>query len=212
MGGFNVFHGPTELKDKTFSGDVKVDGPLSFSTIKVKGTLIVDGPVSNSKNSEIEKLEVKGPVDLSGMKIKELDAKGPINVEESTIDKIEVDGAANLKQVKIEKIEVAGALNADSIHVEDSLEADNVVHAKNSKFKKVTVKSENSVFDNSSIEELIISEPKQENQKQTVVLSGTTNIEKDIVFKVDGGEVIVKGDKVIMKDVVGGTRKDEKDL
>lgn len=212
MGGFNTFQGPTELKDQTFSGNVKVNGPLNFSGINVKGTMTVDGPVTKSKNSEFAKLEISGPAELADVKIQEMDITGPFHCIDCAIGKLNVTGSATLERVRLNDLNVSDALNTNGIEVKEVAEAFGAVHIKDSKFKTLKINSEDATLHNATIEELIIVEPKQAGQKQTVVLSGTTSVKNDIVFKAGEGEVVVKGDKVLMQGIVGGIRKDDKAL
>ncbi len=212
MGNFNAFQGPTELKDQTFSGNVKVSGPLNFSNINVKGTMSVDGPVTKSSNSEFAKLEISGPAELADVKIQEMDIKGPFHCVDCAIGKLNVSGSATLERVRVSELHVSDALNTNGIEVKDIAQALGSVSVKDSKFKTLKINSEDATLENATIDELVILEPKQAGQKQTVVLSGTTSIKNDIEFKAGEGEVVVKGDKVIMQGIVGGIRKDDKAL
>lgn len=205
-GASDVLYGETDLKYKTFMGDLKIDGPTTFNDIKVEGSTTIIGPVKDSSDGTFASLDIEGPADMTTISARKLTMRGPLTCGKCTLDEVNVLGPVTLTETNIQNLTVTGPLGGDGIDVKVFAQVFGPVNVKNSHFEKLELNSTEATFNDTGIEEIVVT-PDESNRQQVIILTGSTVVESDIVFQSGNGEVEVRGNGVKYKGVVGGIFK-----
>lgn len=184
LGSFNVveaetFTGSTSLKSKTYE-QLTLYGPSDLQDIKAT-SLSVEGPLT------FQKLEISGKASVNG----------PVKGDEGKFDQLVIRGPFEAKNIKGRTLDTWGPVSLTDANITGNVKITGPLKAKRSQFKDIAVAGSSSLED-VSVDNITF------NKDKTLTLSGKTIVSGNITFESGNGEVIVKGDNVIIKGQIKG--------
>jgi hypothetical protein len=172
--GPNVYYGPTYLENKKLDC-IKILGPATLEGVTVSGTISILGP-AKLRDSNLQNLQISGPLNARKVNLKTLTANGP-----SRLERVVVDG----------KITINGTLYAEESNFKDMLSiATDKMTLDHSMAVNIEVRKNSSWLE----------------KPQRVHLTNNTTVKGDIIFEAGNGIVVISKGAVLKGAVKGGKK------
>ena len=183
----DTFDGPTALSDRQF-GNLIINGPAQLNNVKAV-SLTVNGPLQFSQLEVSKTSQVVGPITNSEKgNFKQLNVKGPLAAGSVQCDGLAVFGPANVRDWMVKgRTVIVGPLIA-----------------KNSTFSDVEITADKVVFENTTVNNILIKQ-QVDNKIQELSLKGSTIVNGNITFESGNGKVTT-GKMVEIRGSVKGAK------
>jgi hypothetical protein len=154
-------------------------------------------------HASLKNEHIVGPVDLEKSTAEALSITGPFTAKDTTFTTLSCIGPVKLEQVICETIDVVGPTELKNCKIKGDTSIIGTLDANNSEFEKITITTSHMHLENSKTQNIVIKKNSNANEKQKLVLSGSTIIDGNIVFE-SGQGIIEKSSTVKINGSITG--------